>query len=107
MIERLLATLPAVAALDGAELDAAAGRRLVADCADALRLQLDCPQQDLTPAQRASLHRLAELADAADAPGPELRRAAHAACAALGLAPARHGSDSAATSAIPGHPSVL
>ena len=89
MIERLVTTLRALAALPATELRTQAGERLVADCADALRLALDCPQQDLTPAQRRVLRR---LGDVLDEPLPslgardEVPRAARAACLAIGLA---------------------
>ena len=84
MIERLVTTLRALAALPAAELHAPDARRLAADGADAVRLELDCMQQDLTPAQRAVLRRLGDLLDA-DPPPAELPRAAAEACAALGI----------------------
>jgi hypothetical protein len=85
VIERLATTLRTLAALPPAALRAPDARRLAADCADALRLQLDCPQQELTQAQRRVLRRLGDLLDA-DPPAAELPGAAAAACAALGLA---------------------
>ena len=51
MIERLVTGLRTLAALPAAEPPDDAARQLVADCADAVRLELDCPQQELTPAQ--------------------------------------------------------
>jgi hypothetical protein len=39
-----------------------------ADFADAVRLQIDCMQQELSPAQRAALHRLLESLEAPAAP---------------------------------------
>ena len=86
MIERLVTTLRALAALPQSELGGPAGRRLAADCADALRLELDCPQQDLTPAQRASLRSLSDVLEGGQPAAPDVARAAAAACAALGLA---------------------
>jgi hypothetical protein len=86
VIHRLVTSLRALAALP---LDApAADPSLVADGADAVRLELDCPQQDLTPAQRASLRRLGEALEDGGTPAADLGRAAREACAALGIAPA-------------------
>jgi hypothetical protein len=90
MIERLVTTLGALAAPPPPDLASPDGRRLAADCADAARLELDCPQQTLTLAQRARLRRLVDLLDGGDAPSDEVRRAAALACSALGVAPADH-----------------
>ena len=87
MIERFVTSLRALAALPAGELHTAPARRLAADCADALRLELDCPQQDFTPGQRSVLRRLGDLLDA-DPLEPVLQRTASAACAVLGIAPA-------------------
>ncbi len=86
MIERFVTTLRALAALPVAELQTPPARRLAADCADALRLELDCPQQDFTPGQRSVLRRLGDLLEA-DPPTPDLPRLAATACAVLGIAP--------------------
>jgi hypothetical protein len=88
VIDRFVTTVRALAALPPAELHAPEARRLAADCADALRLELDCPQQDFTPGQRSVLRRLGTLLDA-EPPPPELPRMAATACAVLGIAPAR------------------
>ena len=88
MIERFVTTVRALAALPPAELHAPAARRLAADCADALRLELDCPQQDFTPGQRSVLRRLGALLDA-EPPPPELPRVGAPAWAVRGLTPAR------------------
>jgi len=55
MIERLTTNLDALARMSPAELATERGRRVAADCADAIRLELDCPQHDLTSDQRELL----------------------------------------------------
>jgi hypothetical protein len=90
VIERFVTTVRALAALPPAELHAPAARRLADDCADALRLELDCPQQDFTPGQRSVLRRLGTLLDA-DPPPPELPRVAATACTVLGIMPVGRG----------------
>jgi hypothetical protein len=84
MIERLVTTLRALAALPADASATGDVGRLAADCADALRLELDCPQQELTAQQRRSL---IALGDALEAPEDvdRLRVAANAACRTLGL----------------------
>jgi hypothetical protein len=77
MIQRLLDGLRAL-------VDAPHDAHAAADCADAIRLELDCMQQELTPAQRASLRLLLESIDA-DAPPEDLRHAAVDASSALGV----------------------
>lgn len=77
MIERLRSTLFALHALSPRELSDPIQEHLRGDCADALRLELDCPQQSLTNAQREPLARLRELLDASDAPSAELAQAVH------------------------------
>ena len=90
MIDRLATSLRALAALPPAELHAPAARRAAADCADALRLELDCPQQELTPGQRSVLRRLGDLLDE-EPLGEAVPRTAAAACAVLGIAPTARG----------------
>ena len=65
MIERLTTNLGALARMSPAELATERGGRVAADCADAIRLELDCPQQDLMPDQRESLSALGDLLDTA------------------------------------------
>jgi hypothetical protein len=87
MIQRLVTTLRALAAIDPDQLPLREGRRLAADCADALRLELDCPQQDLTAEQRRALGELDGLLESADTADPRaVVAAARAACEAVGLA---------------------
>ncbi|MFL5613959.1 MAG: hypothetical protein ACJ796_09900 [Gemmatimonadaceae bacterium] len=83
MIDRFVTTVRALASVSPSQLGERDGRELVADCADALRLELDCPQQDFTAGQRASLRAL----DAALAGGSaeDVRSAAAETCAALGI----------------------
>lgn len=61
MIERLRTSLRTLSTLTPTELMAPASERLRGDCADALRLELDCPQQALTPSQRSAFSHLNAL----------------------------------------------
>ena len=88
MIQRFLTTLRALAALPAPELGTAPGRRLAADCADAVRLALDCPQQELTARQRAALRALSDALEDGDASAATVVRAVREACVAVGIAPA-------------------
>jgi hypothetical protein len=88
VIARFVDALRALVALPPRALAEEPGRRLVADCADALRLELDCPQQEFTRVQRAALHRLADALDDAQAAPARVQRAVREACGALGVAPA-------------------
>jgi hypothetical protein len=90
VIDRLVSTLRALATLPVAALASAGSVRLRGDCADALRLELDCPQQALTPAQRAALSGLSDLLEGSEGAPEEVRVAAERACVALGLAAAEH-----------------
>jgi hypothetical protein len=84
MIERLTTNLGALARMSPAELATEQGSRVAADCADAIRLELDCPQQDLTSDQRELLSALGDLLDTL--PHDErVVRVALAACRALGV----------------------
>ena len=84
MIERLTTNLGALARMSAAELASEQGSRVAADCADAIRLELDCPQQDLTSDQRELLSALGDLLDTL--PHDErVVRVALAACRALGV----------------------
>lgn len=71
MIDRLRTSLRALSALSPTALMSAEHERLRGDCADALRLELDCPQQQLTSAQRAELVRLSALLEDSSPP-PDL-----------------------------------
>jgi hypothetical protein len=82
MIERLASSLRELAMLTDAELSSAASARTRADCADALRLELDCPQQALTPLQRSALRRLSDALEETT-PLPTLPRAIHEAVDAI------------------------
>jgi hypothetical protein len=80
MIDRFVTTLRALASVSPSARD---GRELVAECADALRLELDCPQQDFTAHQRKSLRALDEALAGGSA--EDVRNAAAKTCAALGI----------------------
>ena len=86
MIERLVTSLRQLAALSEEDLASARFAGLRGDCADALRLELDCPQQSLTPAQRSVLTRLNDVLEA-DLVSDELVDAVRAATHALDIAP--------------------
>jgi hypothetical protein len=90
MIERLTASLRQLGALQDEELVSPRHAGLRGDCADALRLELDCPQQSLTPAQRAALTRLSDVLEA-DAPAPTTRAAVREAMIVLSLGGGRPG----------------
>lgn len=61
MIERLATGLRALASLPVEALGAPVSVRARGDLADAIRLELDCPQQSLTARQRHALARLGDL----------------------------------------------
>jgi hypothetical protein len=85
VIDRLITSLRELSALSAAELTTHSAERLRADCADAVRLELDCPQQSLTPAQRAALSRLSDALEEGTS-GRSMREAVCSAGAAIGLA---------------------
>ena len=87
MIERLTTNLNALARLSPAELDSERGRRIAADCADAIRLELDCPQQELTAVQRERLSALGDQLETSSH-NEAVVRLASAACHVLGVRPA-------------------
>ena len=82
MIARLVSSVRELAMLSLAELASADSARLRGDCADALRLELDCPQQSLSPAQRAALARLSDALEG-ERPATEVFDAVRAASRAL------------------------
>jgi len=83
MIERLTINLDALARMSPEELATDRGSRVAADCADAIRLELDCPQQELTSDQREMLSALGDLLDTSPHDAA-VGRMASAACRALG-----------------------
>lgn len=87
MIERLTASLRQLGALDDDELASPRYAGLRGDCADALRLELDCPQQSLTPAQRIALTRLSDALES-DAAAAATSAAVREALKTLALGPA-------------------
>lgn len=87
MIERLQASLRALAN-EPLDTDPARAEQLRDDCADALRLELDCMQQELTRSQREALSMLnVMLEDAAGSATDHaaVRMAAREACLSLGI----------------------
>lgn len=86
MIERLVTSLRQLAALDDDELASPRHAGLRGDCADALRLELDCPQQSLTPTQRITLRRLSDALET-DRASDELVDAVRDASRVLDIAP--------------------
>jgi hypothetical protein len=84
MIERLTTNLDALARMSPGELATERGSGVAADCADAIRLELDCPQQDLTSDQRELLSALGDLLDTSRRDEAVVRLAS-AACGALGI----------------------
>jgi hypothetical protein len=83
MIERLRSSLDAMQRLRGDALLSPASARLRGDCADALRLELDCPQQALSPHQRARLSRLSDLLEESAPSGAALEQAVREAWSAI------------------------
>ena len=83
MIQRLVTTLRALCELSAGGLETSEGKRLVGDCADALRLELDCPQQELTGEQRRVLVRLNELLESETDEEEHIRTAARSAYAVI------------------------
>jgi hypothetical protein len=85
MIERLVVALRQLAEMPADELASDAAAPVRGDCADALRLELDCPQQSLAPAQRAALTRLSDALETGS-PNDQLAGAVRAASRALDVA---------------------
>jgi hypothetical protein len=85
MIDRLVTSLRQLSSMSASDIDTSAGLRLRGDCADAVRLELDCPQQSLTPGQRAVLSRLSDALEESRTPRDEVIAAVRATCAALSL----------------------
>jgi hypothetical protein len=87
MIERFVSAVRTLARTPAAVLGDPSSRGLRADAADAVRLQIDCMQQELTPAQRGALHRLEELLDAEEGDPTGILAAATDAARMLGIEP--------------------
>jgi putative acetyltransferase len=84
MIERLTTNLDALAWVSPAELRTDRGTRITADCADAIRLELDCQQQELVAGERQLLSALGDALEASFRDEAVVRMAS-AACWALGI----------------------
>lgn len=74
-IERLRSTLASLRALPPDELSSPASEPVRRDCADALRLQLDCMQAELAPAERDALLALSDELERPEPSGVELEAA--------------------------------
>jgi hypothetical protein len=85
VIDRLVRGIRELSALAPDELAAPTTARARADCADALRLELDCPQQSLSSRERDALRRLDAELEAPAPNGAALAAAIRAARDALGL----------------------
>ena len=85
VIERLQASLRALANESASGPDEARDERLRDDCADALRLALDCMQQELTRPQREALSLLYFMLEDSEVQHGAVRRAASDACSSLGI----------------------
>jgi hypothetical protein len=85
VIERFVVTLRALAALPVSPPREANIELLVGDCADALRLELDCPQQDFTAAQRVALRQLNDVLETGTVQPAVVARTAREVCDALGI----------------------
>jgi hypothetical protein len=81
-------SLQQLARLTVQELGAEAGIRVRGDCADAARLELDCPQLALTSEQREALSRLSEVLEQDSVPTERIAAAVRDARAVLGLSAA-------------------
>ncbi|MEP6990933.1 MAG: hypothetical protein ABJA80_08400 [bacterium] len=90
MIERLVTGLRALGALPPTALaaDAAAGAR--GDCADAVRLALDCQQEELDVGERRALVALFDALEGQAIDGPTLAAAVRRATEALRRAGPEH-----------------
>lgn len=86
MIERLQTCLRALSQLSPEELQAARSESLRRDCADALRLELDCRQVERGVSAREVLERLSDLLETPGSSGAELAAAIRHASAVLGSA---------------------
>lgn len=86
MIERLATTLRALATASPGDLATVDGKRLIADCADVVRLELDCMQLSLTARQRDALRDLLDLLEDGSSSQAGIIERASVTCAVLDLA---------------------
>jgi hypothetical protein len=87
VIDQLAKTLSALAGSSAEALAHPDALVLRGDCADAVRLALDCMQEEHTPAQRMALERLSDLLEEGNASPHLLTDAARRAQEALALQP--------------------
>jgi hypothetical protein len=85
-MERLRTCLRALSRLSTEELESAEAESARRDCADALRLELDCRQLELGVSEREVLTHLSDLLEASPYDGVELAAAVRAAAGVLGAA---------------------
>jgi hypothetical protein len=90
MIERLVTSLQMLVRADAEQIEGLVEGPIGRDCADALRLELDCPQEALSPEQRAILSRLSHLLEEGGAPAPVIAAVARGAGNALGISSLLH-----------------
>lgn len=83
MIERLHSSLRTLVALSPGELGAPGTEAVLRDCADALRLQLDCPQGELGASERETLVHLSDLLESSSVRAVDLATAIRAALTVL------------------------
>ena len=79
MIERLARSLRELSVLTPDELSSASRTRERADCADAVRLELDCMQKSLTTREREILSRLSDALETRQVDGEALAASVRAA----------------------------
>jgi ankyrin repeat protein len=85
VIDQLAKTLSLLSSAPPGELAHRDAPALLGDAADAVRLALDCMQQELTPSQRVVLERLSDLLEEGNASPPLVIDAARRAREALAL----------------------
>lgn len=87
MIERLGTSIRAIAEATAKSGNHRPDQALVDECADAVRLQLDCMQQDMSLGQRVALENLLDSLEDETVPGMRLAIAVRDAATSLGLSP--------------------
>ncbi|HEU5210586.1 MAG TPA: hypothetical protein VFU06_14430 [Longimicrobiales bacterium] len=86
MMEVHQASLRALCRMSAEELESAEAESVRRDCADALRLELDCRQLELGVSEREVLAHLSDLLEASSYDGVALAAAVRAAAGMLGAA---------------------
>lgn len=83
VIDRLRSTVRALGTLRADEIGRPEHEALRRDCADSVRLQLDCMQADLVASERYAFERLHLLLEEPGAPGSEILAAVRAVAAVI------------------------